>query len=195
MSIQSSTGINPIRSQYLYHHLPTEMRGSVVYPLNNLKAHFPDIYQKEAAKYQGREAVKAQRIPLFKDCLWNDVLFLISVHPQELYSARREAGWADLAPQTYLKIDPHSLDQTKLGVYLFPVHTSNDGSPITETDFRNYNVTELANYATIPKATKDYFKDEYDKGALRIELFYRYIPHVLYKGPIDISQAERITVY
>jgi hypothetical protein len=46
----------------------------------------------------------------------------------------------------------------------------------------------------VPKATKDYFKQEFEAGAPYIKLFYRYIPHVLYHGEIDISNVEIITV-
>jgi len=178
--------------QYLYHRLPPVMEGSTLYPLNKLRGIFPDLFNKEVAKYIGRPHIVKQRITLFDNCLWNDVLFFTAVNPQDIYDARRNVGWGDVSPQKYLKIDPSTLDSTKLGVYLFD--PGRDGQLKSEKDFEVYDNDELSSYAIIPQATKDYFKQELDSGKSNIKLFFKYIPHILYKGSIDISDAEIITV-
>jgi len=58
---------------FLYHLVPKNIRGDILYPLNILKSIYPDIYQYQVNKYFGREYIIEQRIPLF-NCLWNDVL-------------------------------------------------------------------------------------------------------------------------
>jgi hypothetical protein len=181
--------------QYLYHHLPSDLKGTTLYPLNELKSKFPDIYENELSKYAGRENITQQHIPLFDNCLWNDVIFMTALNPQELFNERRRAGWGSTAPQLYLKIDPRTLDPTKLGVFLFKLKEGSVNSPLETNDFTAYNYDELKTHAIIPQATKDYFKYEFDKGERRIKLFYRYIPHILYKGTIDISNSEIITVH
>ena len=40
---------------YIYHRVPKEMRGEVLFPLNTLKETEPDLYEKESAKYVGRD--------------------------------------------------------------------------------------------------------------------------------------------
>jgi hypothetical protein len=152
----------------------------------------PDVYQKEAKKYDGRQHVMQKRITLLGSCLWNDVLFLISTHPEEIIQTRRDAGWPDNGPHKYFKIDPTKLDQSKLGVFLFtPGLESTDSY---EDQFVPYVYEDLEKYSRVPQETKDYFKEELENGEERIKLFFRYIPHILYKGEIDISESEIITI-
>ena len=68
---------------YLYHSVPKNLEGSILYPLNTLKGKHPDIYEQQVSKYVGREHIKEQRIPIL-DCLWNDVLHFSAVNPKEV---------------------------------------------------------------------------------------------------------------
>lgn len=68
------------------------MQGTILYPLNMMQLTMPEVYKKEFAKYTDRLRVPERRIPLFEDCLWNDVLFSVAINPQKLMDARREAG-------------------------------------------------------------------------------------------------------
>jgi len=61
---------------YLYHGVPKQLEGNILYPLNILKDKCPEVYEKEVSKYVGREHVKENRIPAF-NCLWNDVFILL----------------------------------------------------------------------------------------------------------------------
>ena len=177
---------------YIYHRVPNNLIGNTLYPLNTIKNINPEIYATEVSKYDGREHVKEQRIPLFDNALWNDVLFFVAVEPNKIYKARREAGWPDLKPQKYFKINPRSLDQSKLGIFLF--QTNADPRNYTHNNFINYSDESLNNITEVPDSTKEYFLKEYEAGESYIKLFYRYIPHVLYHGEINISDAEIITV-
>lgn len=159
-----------------------------------MKLIYPDIYKKEFSKYAGREHITQQRIPILGNCLWNDVLFFTALNPQELFDERRRAGWGEMRPQKYLKIDPNTLDQTKLGIFLFKFKDDDTRASTDIEDFAPYSYAELKKYAILPQATKDYFRDELNKGVPRIRLFYRYVPHVLYKGAIDITNSEIITI-
>jgi hypothetical protein len=177
---------------YLYHHVPRDMQGSTLYPLNMLKTKLPIVYESEHSKYRGREYVTKQHIPPLGNCLWNDVLFLTAVNPQELIQARREAGWSDIQPQQYYKINPAVLDQSQLAVYLFkPTSLSKE---LLVDDFTIYDYNDLSKYSHIPQETEAYFKQEFEEGKSRIQLFYRYIPHILYKGEIDVTNVEIIRV-
>jgi hypothetical protein len=42
------------RPMFVYHYVPNKMNGSVLYPLNELKALMPQVYAAQAAKYQVR---------------------------------------------------------------------------------------------------------------------------------------------
>jgi len=180
--------------QYFYHHVPEDFKGTTLLPLNVLKFKYPEIYQKESLKYDGREHITQQRIPLLDNSLWNDVIFMTAVHPQKIFEARSDAGWGKIRPQRYFKIDPSKLDQERLAVYLFKPRSSNNKSGFEIDNFAKYSYADVSEYAVVPQSTKDYFKYEHESGQNRIRLFYRYIPHILYKGEIDISDVEIITI-
>ena len=42
---------------YLYHLCSRDFRGEVLYPLNGLRAVYPDLHEREKKKYAGRESV------------------------------------------------------------------------------------------------------------------------------------------
>jgi len=180
--------------QYLYHHVPKDLKGTVLFPLNVLKLKYPEIYKNQISKYEGRKHITEQRITLLDNCLWNDVIFMTAVNPQEIFDARTDAGWGKIEPQQYFRIDPSTLDQEKLAVYLFKFKEPNTNSGVNANDFAEYNQKTASDYAIMPQLTKDYFKYEHERGEQRIRLFYRYIPHILYKGEIDISNADIVTV-
>lgn len=177
---------------HIYHRVPNNMEGDILYPLNELQTILPSAYEYQVRKYEGREKLLEQRISVLGSCLWNDVLFFTPAQPSDVFEARRQAGFPDLAPQRYFKINPHELDQSKLGVFLF--HPHSDSFNHQPEDYAEYNYDDLEQYAKIPDETKEYFKHEFEAGEPGIKLFFRYIPHILHKGPIDVSEAEVITV-
>jgi hypothetical protein len=79
---------------YVYHAVPHLMKGTVLYPLNELKDREPALYDAHSTKYEGRKHLMKERIPLLDDCLWNDVLFLTAVHPAKFRKAYESAGFA-----------------------------------------------------------------------------------------------------
>ena len=82
---------------YVYHMIPPLMRGNVLYPLNQLKEVYPELYKEQVEKYNGREWVrKGQILPL--NCMWGDVLHLSAVHPAEIQKALLEACPVRLRP-------------------------------------------------------------------------------------------------
>src|SRR6478752_8928342 len=76
---------------FVYHTVPRDMVGEVIFPLNRLAAVAPDVYEYQRAKYAGREAVLDYRIP-GTDLLFNDTVHCAPIHPHHLYRARQAAG-------------------------------------------------------------------------------------------------------
>jgi hypothetical protein len=56
----------------LYHRVPDALIGSILYPLNQLKTIYPDLYAREVSRYDSRKRVLQMRIPLL-DCLWKRI--------------------------------------------------------------------------------------------------------------------------
>ncbi|MBI3494497.1 hypothetical protein HY004_00745 [Candidatus Saccharibacteria bacterium] len=168
--------------QYLYHAVPNDLKDDKLYALNTLKEKHPDLYRIKNAKYEGREEVTQQSIPLL-DCLWNDVIFLTAVHPQTLLDAYRKAGGSVDHSLRYFQIDVDSLQKDNLVVASY----TGDGYKKT---YELYNTDNIKGYSTIPGATIDYFTKELTQG--RQPLYYAYIPHVLYKGAIGTKNLPII---
>ncbi|MBI2087070.1 MAG: hypothetical protein HYT69_02770 [Candidatus Zambryskibacteria bacterium] len=67
--------------EYLYHQIPKNMFGTLLYPLNVLKETHPEIYAEHAKKYVGREQLLTATVPPL-NCLWNDVLHFTAIAPR-----------------------------------------------------------------------------------------------------------------
>ncbi len=169
---------------YIYHGVPKNLTGNILYPLNVIKEKFPELYVEKAKKYVGREHVMEQKIPIL-NCLWNDVLHFSSVNPKALKEALVESGLKDF-PMSFYQIDPTLLDSANTVVYLY---TSKQK---TDNDFIPYDPNEVEKFSKVPQATKDYYKEIISSGGN--PLMYHLIPHILHKGPLDISNMPIITV-
>ena len=173
---------------YLYHWVPNDMQGDTLFPLNVLKETHPDLYEREASKYAGRENIMLHQIP-FLDCLWNDVLHFSAIHPSVVKDALLEAG--DRAPfdVEFFEVDPHLLNPENTIVYLYK-HRDMSGK-LEEDNFTKYNPDDIAIYSDMPDETKQYYKEMLSEGKNPL-LFHR-VPHILYKGSLDTSNIRRIT--
>lgn len=172
---------------YIYHLVPKNMRGTVLYPLNQLKGIHPDVYASEVKKYEGREQVMSNNVAIL-NCAWNDMLHFSAVHPKEIARALGDLG-VDRSFECY-EIDANTLDSENTVVYLNSPREK--GTKIPESDFVPFNPTDVGRFASLPKETIEYYREVISKG--KRPLLYHLIPHVLYKGPIDISGSKIIKV-
>ena len=172
---------------FVYHRVTPNMEGNILYPLNQLMTIYPDVYAEHVKKYTGREHVLETRIPAPLDCLWNDILHFTAVHPTILYKNITDAGFdADgLVWKQWFKIPISVLDLNKTIVCLY----RKDISLVSEArDFQKFDPVKMAEYATVPQETLDYYKEQ-----LKLEqrpLFFHRVPHILYKGTIEIGGLE-----
>jgi len=173
--------------KYLYHRLPDDMKGNVLYPLNFLNKKYPGVYRQEVKKYLNRKYVLKVKIPIF-NCLWNDVLHLTTVHPVRI---RRLLDRAKVksSKRTYVKIPIDLLDKKKMIVYLFRYKTK-DFHSIDQ--FEMFTLQNFKKYSRLRPKTLEYYKKEVSEK--RRPLLYMYIPHILYKGTIDIDGLEVVSV-
>jgi hypothetical protein len=174
---------------YIYHLVPKEMSGEVLFPLNTLKETEPDLYEKESAKYVGREQIMQDKLPIL-NCLWNDVLHLSAVHPSLVKEALLEAGRTKSFHSEFYEIDPHLLDPENTIVYLYK--NNKRGDKLKEDNFAKYNPDDIAQYSAMPTETKDYYKEMYMQG--KNPLLFHKIPHILYRGSLDVSKVRKIKV-
>ncbi|HJS19057.1 MAG TPA: hypothetical protein VJ785_09915 [Anaerolineales bacterium] len=179
---------------YLYHWVPADLKGHILYPLNQLKSIYPSLYVTKAAKYQNREAVMQARLPLL-DCLWNDVLHFSPVHPGKVQEALAEAGFGR-KPRRYFEVDPlaKGFNATNAGIFLHQrLNLDDQQFQLEEADFRVFHAEELSSLGEIPAATLAYYREMFEQG--KRPLVYLYVPHVLYQGRLDIGDVNIMEVY
>ncbi len=174
---------------HLYHRKPQDLQGDILYPLNTLKNIFPDLYEKKVEKYGGREFVMNQKIPGL-DCLWNDVLHFSPVSPQDIVDALREAGDPLDFDPTFYEVDPSMLEPEKTIVYLYNNAESDD--KMNPSNFTSYNPADITTYNKLPLITKNYYRQMIIEN--KKPLFYHGVPHILYKGTINVSQLKVMNV-
>ena len=168
----------------LYHRVPKDMRDNILLPLSGIKDKHPDLYEKILLKYKGREHFLEDSVPSFY-CDWKDVINFSPVHPSILKEAlEKEKG--KLPEWEFFEIDPHILNKKDAIVYKF----TNIGDKITKDDFEKYDPNKISQYSEMPQETIDYYKDEIKNG--RVPFLFHKIPHVLYKGNIDISDESKV---
>jgi len=175
-------------SHYLYHKVPPDLDGNILYPLNILRDTKPELYKIKSAKYEGRQQIMTRTIPIL-NCLWNDVLHLTAVHPKTLADTLSEAGRIH-APMTFYEIDPSLLNHDQTIVYLYREREKMLHVPVEE--FIPFKTADLESYSLIPKFTKEYYRECYTAN-LR-PLLYHGVPHILYKRTINITNLPIITV-
>ncbi len=130
---------------YLYHMVPEDMQGSVLYPLNSLKGINPGLYLSKASKYKGREEVMKNFIPTL-ECLWNDVLHFSAINPQELKQALVEAGMSPREWKFY-QLDPNLLDPKQTTIYLY--QEKDDEEKMDPSNFSEYNPEALDEHSVL----------------------------------------------
>lgn len=174
---------------YLYHLVPKNLEGNILYPLNILKEKMPHIYESHFGKYVGREHITQRTIPRL-NCLWNDVLHFSAVPPVEVKKALADAGYDKEFTATYYEIDPKVLSPQDTIVYIYS-HGGTTDEP-REEDFVPYNPERIGDISVLPQAAKDYYKQTVSSG--KKPLFYHLVPHILYKGSLDVSNTPTVLV-
>lgn len=173
----------------LYHIVRSDFEGDTIYPLHALKKTHPELYAKYLEKYADRMEILEQKIPLL-DCLWNDAIHLLAIHPKHIHEFFAELGRPFSA--TYFVIDAESLDSDNLVVWVNDIEGRDTSKDASQFEYFNPDHYESI-YSVFPKerqrkAAEDSIRDK------RPVLLYSRCPHVLYKGAIDITSAERITI-
>lgn len=175
---------------YLYHTVPEYIKGNFLMPHNELKKHYPRLYNKEIKKYQGRKLVMTKFIPPL-NCKWNEVIHLTAVHPLKIKKAINKSGYSSFKTIKWYKISPKFINPEKTTIYLNKF--KKDLSQMNSSDqFADFSPSKLNNYNQIPKRTINDYKKEISKK--RKPLIFRFIPHILYKGKINIKNCEVIEV-
>jgi hypothetical protein len=182
-----TTSVN--RGRHVYHRVPPDLRGTTLYPLNQLEGHFPDLYARLSQNYATRRDIAALRIPRLGNCLWNDVIHLSPVHPARIQAALAEAGHELPATwHSFYQIDARLLDPETTVLYQMTEVFWSGHFDIGEASARigaeclPFSPELLDTVAEVPDLAREYYASVPPGGPLALFLG---IPHVLYRGQLD----------
>ncbi len=162
------------------------MKGSELIPLNKMLEVDAELRAKYLEKYKGREEILERRIPLL-DCLWNDVVQLLPLHPRQLFELQQELGLIPEIPDyRYYQIDVKALNPSKTVIYF---KTAPSEEHVTVKWLKDVNLDELQG---IPEATQNYYESMVGTGEPVFN--YQFVPHVVYQGAVDVSGSSIITL-
>lgn len=162
------------------------MKGSELIPLNKMLEVDPELRAQYLEKYKGREEVLERKI-LLLDCLWNDVVQLLPLHPRQLFELQKELGLIPEIPDyKYYQIDTTTLDPSKTVVYF---KSAPGEENVTVKWLKDIQLEELQG---IPEATRKYYESMVGTGEPVFN--YQFVPHVVYRGAMDVSTAQVINL-
>lgn len=182
--------------QYLYHLCSKEFRGSILYPLNDLRSIYPDLYAREKEKYSGRERVLDFIVPRIA-VRWADTVNLSALDPRRLVEERRRLGiaFSNLFSRRLLRIPIEYIAGLPATRYVATAHWLNtrphdpnalDKPP--DTDFSEFDPQTHRETVDVPTPHRAYLEEQKANNALA--LGFVFVPHVLVAGPIDVSGIE-----
>lgn len=163
------------------------MQGETLHPGNQLKDVYPEQYDRSVEKYQGREQVQEQRVPML-GCLWNDVLHFTPVHPEQVRDALAELG-REFSGK-YFVVDPGLIPPEDAVIYMFKYGERE--KKYQPDNWEPYDPKRIDELSSLPDETKAYFKEALDEGTN--PLLWIRVPHIMYRGTLDTSGLERIEV-
>ena len=182
--------------RYLYHLCSTDFRGTILYPLNDLRAVHPDLYAREREKYSGRERVLDFIVPRL-EVRWADTVNLSALDPRRLVEERRKLGvtFSNFFSRRLLRIPVECIAELPATRYVATTHWLNsrphDPNASTApplTDFSDFDPRTYLETAEVPSLHRTYLQEQKANDALA--LGFVFIPHILVAGRIDVSGIE-----
>jgi hypothetical protein len=172
----------------LFHTVPDQLAGTVLYPLNELALVDRAAWEREQAKYEGREHVLAVRVPPL-GCLWNDVLHLSPVHPEDIAAELRAVGLEPLR-RRFFEIEAAALDPARTVV--FANRRARSANVIDDSEWLPFEPEGVPALAGFAEASRRYYRECAATG--RRPLLWGCLPHVLHRGALDVRDLPVVEV-
>ncbi|UPW83858.1 group-specific protein [Lysinibacillus sp. Ag94] len=178
---------------YVYHMIPKKMTGEVLISLNEIKLIDSELYKTYSKKYSDhpeRPSLFLKRIPKL-NCLWNDVIFLLPLHPYYVYEALYSLGLSIKKDLMFYEIPTERLMKNKNGVYFY--NKENYRGPASDIPDEEIQVIDIISYpecSALPSDALAYFTEQHKKG-VNFGMF-AHIPHILSLGNINIKGVNMI---
>lgn len=164
--------------QYLYHRVPKNMIGTLLYPLNVLRDLYPEIYNEHIKKYEGRQRLLTTEVPIL-NCLWNDVLHFTAVEPHQVQENLKRAG-IFYDPMLWYKVPVDMIVGENSVAFTY---RQENGSSTDEKVYEHFDPSRMHLYSKVPPETIEYYIKRKGEG-IKPLLFHK-VPHVLFIGNLE----------
>ncbi len=177
----------------VYHLCSSDFRSQVLYSLNGLRSVYPDLFERERTKYEGREGVLRFVVPGL-GVAWAETVNLSALHPKYLLAERRRLGvpFSNLLTRRVLEIPVERLSAHDAVAYTSSAHWINsapdDPTAPTEPpieDFFPFNAATHREPTAVPSLHTEYLRRQMERRERA--LGFVFIPHVLVASAIDVS--------
>ena len=177
---------------FVYHLCSDDFRGITLFPLNALRAAHPDIYDRERAKWAGREPVLQWQVPHL-GVAWGDTVNLAALDPVHLIQARKRLGvpYSRLLERRVVRIPVQRIAHQPAVVYDSHSHwlNSRPGEKVRpappEDEFTPLDAGTYQELLETPQLHLEYLSEQLAAG--QPALGFVFVRHVLVAGPVDIS--------
>ena len=178
---------------YVYHMESKKMMGEVLISLNEIKLTNPELYKTYSKKYfdhPERPNLLLQNIPKL-NCLWNDVIFLLPLHPHYVYEALHSLGVSIKQELIFYEIPTERLMKNINAVYFYNKENyKGPAAAIPDEEIQLIDITSYQECSALPLDTLAYFTEEHKKG-VSFGMF-AHIPHILSLGNINVRGVNKI---
>jgi hypothetical protein len=171
--------------QFVYHLVPEQIHGNMLYPLNRLREVAPLIAEAAYQKYEGREALLKTRIPPL-NCLWNDVLMFCPVHPRHIMQTFREEGY-NLKPRRWFEAPVSRFEPECTAVFFSKVRPYGD-SAMPDNAFSMLSDVTFESLTQLPDALRQHIR--LARAENRQPFMFVGVPHILYRGVLKLDGIE-----
>ncbi len=180
----------------MYHLCADDFRGEQLLPVKTLATAYPDVYEREIAKWVGREAVLDWPVPHL-GVSWGQTVNLAALDPRLLVEARLRLGvpFSRLLERKVVRIPVERIAGLPAVEYDSRTHwiNSRPGEDVPlhppETDFTPFDPVTYEELTAVPQAHLDYLWHQRDAGLPA--LGFVFVRHVLVAGPVDVSALTR----
>lgn len=169
---------------FLYHIKKTGFVGERLYPLNSIKDALPEVYAREAKKYEGREWLMDVAIPGL-DVRWNDVLHFSLMHPSVIFNELSAHGF------THHKVSREWFEVPVADIMAQPavlyknMRKDRSSRVYPASEFEAVSEARVKELSGMPARNRDYYEECF--GQKSYPLLWAFAPHVLLKGSLDVS--------
>lgn len=152
--------------------------------MNSIKDTLPEVYSREAKKYEGREWLMDVQIPGL-GARWNDVIHFSLMHPAVIYSELSAQGfshhkvsreWFEV-PVTDIMALPSVLYKNAREDRTSRIYPASEFETVSES-----RVKELS---SMPPRNRAYYAECF--GQKSYPLLWAFAPHVLLNGTLDVA--------